>query len=321
MRSRRDRHHHPEAVTRLAAWAVAAVLLTAGPAAGAGNGFSQALDERGRLHRVEVEPWVSGGKILGTTLRHIIVNPDGTKESGLIPGTDDVPCDRDPALRIDPSTDEPVLVWSRHEGVGFDIFISRYHEGAWSALVPLPSSAGDDVAPQLQVGFRNNHVVYRSGPDEQRSWSRLVLDRGTLAPVFGPEPLPTSTQAPVPSVGATYSDTEPPFWDFFFASELIRSGPTDPGIVMVWGVRDDPMPIDYAQSFQCPAGVRDVMQSEAGYLAGRFALRFVSGDRFPYVLRSAGSWSEMRSIELSDKLSPDSARLMLRDMIWRGWIP
>ncbi len=279
----------------------------------------QKISPDGTVHRVDVEQYLSGGRVVGTALRHTRQGPSGAKESSLVPGTDDPAVDRDPAIEIDPVSGAPVLVWSRNEGAGFDIVLSRFEGGSWLPFVRVSSGGGDDLLPQVGPGKKLVHVVYRQSAGSQAplSFYRSSFDRATLGPAYGPELLPLDGFPYVPPEGesAPGTDAPPPSDHVFFSSDVPALRPGDPGRIVVWGVRDDPVPIGFRQGFLLPSDVKSVLQHRAGWLACRFGLWFATGSRFYYTTRVGGRWHEGRFVELSSTTSLADARLQLEEMI------
>ena len=127
----RHQHHHAQALSR--ALAVLAVL--AGCLAGSVGVFAshqQKVASEGTVHSIEVEGWATQFPVGGTVLRYDKQLPTGMRETSIIPGTDDPAVDLHPALDIDPATGTPVVVWTRNEGDGFDLFVSRHDGDEWS---------------------------------------------------------------------------------------------------------------------------------------------------------------------------------------------
>jgi hypothetical protein len=254
------------------------------------------------VHRVEVD----GG------IRHTLVR-DGASTVSLVPGTDDANLDLEPTLEIDPATDAPVVVWSRDDGTGFDVWISRYQADAWSTPQRILGQPGaDEVAPRIQIAGESVHVVAREGS----SYVRLTLDRVSLQPTFGPEPLPTDGSAIVPgpeSAGAT----EPVSGNVYFASDVVRDEPEDPGEVVIWGVRDEPVPIDYLQGLVLPAEIDDAGAPLATRVEGSLAVLVPTATRVWYTFWLQGAWAEFRAVNIDESTSMSDVRLMVADVIRR----
>lgn len=319
----RDGNHHAQALSgRLLRRAAAGATLAAAWLATTANADVQKIAPDGTVHRVDVEQFLSGGKVAGTALRHTRQMPGGAKDSSLVPGTDDPAVDREPALEIDPVTGAPLLVWSRNEGAGFDIVLSRFEGASWLPFVRVSSGGEDESQPQIGSGQRLVHVVYRQSTGFQGvfQYYRWSLDRATLGAVYGPEQLPLDGVPLVPPEGESSagSDAPPTGAHVFFSGDLPALRPGDPGRIVVWGVRDDPVPVGFRQGFLLPADVKSVQQHRAGWLACRFGLWFTTSGRFYYTTRVNGRWHEDRFVETSSGTAVSDARLQLEEMIQKA---
>lgn len=260
------------------------------------------------VHRVEA---VSVGKPAMPALRHTVLRRDGSSDIVLVPGTGDAWVDTEPALAIDPVTGDPVVVWSRDEGAGFDIWISRYHAGIWSAPVRILDGGADEVRPQIQVTDSLIHVAARSG----ETYQRLSLDRATLQPAFGPEPLPTGGPGTVP--GGSGTAVSPPTDHVFFASDVIPPTEGDAGRIVIWGVRDEPVPIDYVEVLLVPVELAETATPLVSPIEGSLTVTVSAPDRIWYTLWLEESWQQFGAVDRSPETSLSDVRLMLADMIRR----
>lgn len=289
---------------------VAAVMIAVAPA----WGDTQRIVSSGDVHRIEVAPAPSGGTGLWATVQ----NSKGMATGAWVPGTDDAAIDRDPAIEIDPSTALPVLVWSRNEGSGFDLFFSRYAGGAWASPRPLVRGAGDEVEPEIHFGVGVLHVGWRQvDPAGQSTLWRQSFNSGSLALVYGPEKVPLDDPAPVPPSGGSQPATSAPaHGNIYFRGTIPGLNPGDPGRTFVWGVRDEPVPISFRQSFILPSDVTTVSLQGAGFLGGRFTYWFVAGggDKLYYTGWNGAGWSDMRVVKLGAATTPSDARIMLVDL-------
>ncbi len=308
-----DRIHHLEALRRAALIVVIGALVAGAGAARAAE--TQKLAPDGTLHKVTVENWPATGKPTGTALRHTRQTAAGVTDSALIPGTDDAAIDRDVALGIDPLSGQPVVAWSRNEGAGFDIFVSRYESGSWRTPRRVVRTSGDQTRPELHIASTLVHVMWKQLSQSQPGYVRASLDRVTLDLVFGPEMLPIADAVS----GA--SDSPSPFparSDAFFAAEAPPRWPGDSGRIVIWGVRDAPIPVDFSQAFLLPGDVRNVLSPTAHWVADRFVLHFLLSDRFLYALRTDASWTPLEMILLGPDTQASDAQMQMEDMIRRG---
>jgi hypothetical protein len=291
----------------------AALVLLAGPA----RADSQKVGPEGTVHRLTSENWTSGGgRVSGTALRHYRQYDDGTTASSLVPGTDDASADRDPAIEIDPATGQPVLVWSRNEGGGYQVYVSRFDGSAWAFPKPVFVQPGNGKSPDIRIASALIHVMWR----QETSATRVSLDRTTLDRVFGPETLPISDAGLVPPDGLPSPNaaaSDPPCGDAYFAAEVPPRTSGEGGRIQVWGVRDAPVPVDYAQGFLLPQDVRNVQQPRARWIHDRFVLSFNTAERFFYTIRSSAGWSDLKTILLDASTSVSDARIQMEEMIRR----
>jgi hypothetical protein len=273
----------------------------------------QKVGADGLVHRVEVEA-VKGG---GTQLRHFLTRNDGTTFNGVIPGTEDASPERDAVVEIDALTESPVVAWSRDGGTGWDIWISRFDNGAWAPPRRVLADAFHEIRPQLEVGAKLAHVVARSETGTRTDYVRVSVDRLTLLPAYGPESLPLDGFTLGADGEQDAASPVPPRGNAYFASDILRASATDPGKIVIWGVRDEPVPIDFRQVFLMPAGIRDPEQPAASWVEETLTVTVGSPARFWYTTRLLGKWTPMRGIGLDDRTSRADARTMVADTIRR----
>ncbi|HZN55720.1 MAG TPA: hypothetical protein VFB67_10425 [Candidatus Polarisedimenticolaceae bacterium] len=299
-------------IRRAAILASAAVALATAPHARADV---QRIAGDGTVHRVDVEPYVQPNRVAGTVLKSTRQKPKGGKETSWIPGTDDVFLDREPVLEIDPATGKPVVVWSRNEGTGFNIYVSKFDGTCWSAARLLIKTDADDIEPRIRVDRNYLHVVWRQDLAGQPSYWRWSFKTSTLDPVYGPERLPTDDPVLVPPEGGTTTGATDISWsERFFCASIFSRIPGDPGRSYIWGVRDEPVPINFRQAFELPAEVKAIVASDAEWVGGRITYWFTTTDKLYYTIYTAGKWSEMRVIELGAPIGTADARLLIFDL-------
>jgi len=278
-------------------WALA--IAVAIPSAWAAD---RVVDASGAVHRVDVDSWTqSGTTATGSVLRHVVTYPDGTVVKTAIPETADPALDRDPTLDLDPVTESPVVAWSRNDGGGFRVMVSRLVGGAWSPAVTVGSGGGvDHVRPMLRARKNLVHVVWRADGPGGPVRLRASLDRAGLTLAFGPEVLPLDLDGMVPHGGGSGLPTDDASWGMtYFASEVPGpAGSPDGGSVVVWGIRDEPIPITYHQAFATPSEVRSMRELGATWRAGTLFTWIVSGSTFYYSLHETDQWTEFRPIAL-----------------------
>lgn len=279
---------------------------------------TQTMANDGTVHRIDVDPWVSLGKPSGTALRHTRQAPDGSTVSAWIPGTDDAAIDRDPAIVVEPGTGAVVVVWSRLEGGGYNLFAARWSGGAWSAPRALLPSQPDRTKPQVRVTERYVHVLWTQSGGSGASFGRAVIDAASLDVAYGPEPLSADCSPVVPTSGDDSLPTsDPDPGDVFFVTETAGRLPSDPSRIVVWGVRDEPVPIDYRQPMALPTGMQSVTDPGARLSGDRLVVWYQFGTRLYYSLREMGDWSDLRWIDITSGSSASDARKMLFEMLRR----
>jgi hypothetical protein len=255
---------------------------------------------------------VWSGKPAKPVLRHTMVRPDGTVVAALVPGTDDLFLDADPALAVDPVRGTVVLAWSRDTGGGFAVFVSRFSGSIWSDPVrALDDPGGEEIEPQIQVTPSLVHVVAHNGP----AYQRICLDPENLQPVFGPEPLSNGGSGITPGVDAPIAT--PTESQVYFTSTVLRPSETDPGRVVIWGVRDEPVPIDYVEALLLPPDAVEGNAATAVPIEGSLTLTVDSGTHVWYTVFREGNWSESASVVLDEEITLSDVLTMLADMIRR----
>jgi hypothetical protein len=266
----------------------------------------QRIAADGSVYRVDVDPWNQGGKATGTVLRATRQKAKGGKDQTNIPGTDDAAIDRDPALEIDPSTGKPIVVWARSDATGFNLYVSRY-DTAWSTPQLLVRQDGDDLEPEIRFGSRYLHVSWHQDIAGQTTYWRSSFLASTLEPVFGPERIPIEDAVSVPPEGGPSSGNDPSQGNQYFCTTVYDRAPGGPDRAYVWGVRDEPVPFNYRESFLLPPEVHTVSSSEAGYLGGRFTMWLTTANKLYYTTFADGRWADMRLIELTGQLTAADA--------------
>jgi len=309
MHRRRDRLHHPQALT-------VALVLGVGTAAFApARADVQRITSDGYVHRVDVDIYVSPNGT-GTGIRYTRQKPLGGRDTSWVTGTDDVAIDRDPSLDVEPSG-KPVVVWARNEGSGFDLYIARLDNGAWTAPSLLVHTGGDDTLPQIRYDDRYLHVAWRQQDASGAvAFYRSAFDPATWAPTYGPERIPTDDLPPIPPSGGTSSPgpASPSTCLTYFSGVVPGVLPGDPGRTVVWGVRDEPLPISYHQVFTLPPDATNVTQAEAAFIGGRFTLWFVSGSKAYYTVLTSTGWSSLRVDEINAQTTPADVRAQIHEL-------
>jgi len=315
MFGRRLLHHHAQALSARRVAATLAVLAAACCLA-AYAGADERISPEGVVHSVGTGLGQSGGIAIEYT-RQL---PSGEIQVELLPGTDDYPTDRDPTLDLRPDG-EPIVAWLRNEGPGPQLYVSRRSAAGWTELRTLFPSAKEKHAPALAATGEWVTVTWRELSPLGVQFYRGVIDAATLDPVYGPEAMSLGREVPpVPPTGESVPGTtpEPPVGDVaFFASLLPPEALGDPSRAIVWGIQDEPIPIDYCQRFILPDDAGGAHDFRASSVAGRLTLTFVAGDRLFYTTRRGGMWTDLRVVQLDEETSAAEARLAVFEMIQR----
>jgi len=248
---------------------------------------------------------------------HVEQSPFGDGITRILPGTDSG-VNLHPSIEIDPVTDLPVAVWTRVEHGDAEISLARFDGTEWTESIAVAPGRGDDVDPELRIGRSLIHVLWRretAGGDVVLL--RASLDRATLSPVLGPEHLPTEGIPLVFPDGSADAPAELPGpEDSFVVEEVWDGGAGSPHVLIVYGIRDEPMPVGYRQGFTLPPEMDDVNDPSAAWIGSRFVLSFVVGNQLVYTILDDGQWSELRRINL-DGTSAAEARGELESMLLR----
>jgi hypothetical protein len=97
-----------------------------------------------RVHEVRSNP-----RHAPTSLRWTLVGTGGHKLEGVIPGTDGPEFDAYPVLVNDLDSGDPVLVWSRHNGVDYDLAFTRFDGESWTLPLTLVGTVQDEIQARV----------------------------------------------------------------------------------------------------------------------------------------------------------------------------
>jgi hypothetical protein len=278
-------------------------------------GDTQRIAVNGEVHRVDALPYPAAGAA-ATALRDTVQNAKGLSVTAWVPGTDDAAIDRDPAIELDPATGYPVLVWSRNESGGFDLFFSRAGAGGWGQPRLLVHGSGDVLEPEIHFGTGVMHVGWKQAdPSGRLSLWRVSVNAATLALIYGPEQVSLDDASPVNPIGGPAPSSSAPTRGAIYFHGTIPGVSGNPGRTYVWGVRDEPVPISFRQSFILPCDGSAVSLQGASFLGGRFTYWFVDGSsgKLFYTVWNGAAWSDMRVVLLSGTTTASDARIMLAE--------
>lgn len=300
-------------IDRRLATALLAATLVVGVAVGADG---DRIGQDGVVHSA----WNALGSSGGMAIEYVRQLPSGEIRTEFVDGTDDYPSDRDPMLELS-EDGEPIVAWIRNEGEGPQLYGSRRTAVGWTQPTPWFPGPKEKHVPDMTVSGDWVNVTWREASPNGALFYRGVIDPLTLEPVFGPEAMPKGEDVPpVLPEGESMPGTtpEPPGGGTsYFAALLPPMVPGDPSTVIVWGIQDEPIPIDYCQRFTVPDGVRNARQVRASAIAGRLTVTFVDDDYLYYTMRRDGRWTDLRVVELDEQTDAADARLALIEMIQR----
>ncbi len=315
MRRRRHQLYYAEALKRLApAWLPVLFVALTLPSVLAGNSSTVAGD--GVVHTVLSEAWRQGNNTGGTVLVHVAQNPDGTETRQPVNGTDNFTIERDAFIAIDPVSNLPVLVWAQVTSRATALYVARLESGSWTTPHLFWDDGSTNLDPNIDIRDNLLHIVWKQ-EGESPVRLRLSLARESFVPAFGPEYLPTDLAGIAPP-GIDSGPIDSPGLDLsYFASVISPQVPDQPGRIITWGIRDEPVPVVYFQPFHLPIGIQTVREQNSEWLAGTFVTWFTSGSSFYYTTFDDGKWEELKVIDLDDGRSTAEALLLLQDMLRR----
>lgn len=295
----------------------AAALVAAAVSGTALAGDLQLIASDGTVHRILVSSWTAPGGIAGTTVRHQIQGAGGAKQTITVPGTEDAAVERSPAVGIDRVDGSLVLVWVREEAGSTHLRIARWVKGAWTASTVLDGPRAGSGSPNLWVGTNWIHVSWSESTGQSPTYWRAVYAKDTFGRTFGPELM--TTDLPLVPAAATEAPgtTMPDGLDAYFTYTSPGPTTTDPGRMYVWGIRDEPVPIGYAEGTEIATLGADTRDSGVRTFRSSLTLWYHTGDRFFYRTRSSGVWGGLRIVALDAQTTPEAARLQVDEMLRR----
>ncbi len=110
---------------------------------------------------------------------HFAVIELDTRHEDVVNGTNDFALDTQPRLAFDPSTNEPVLVWSRWDGSHQKIAYSRYSGTNWSSPEIVTFGPGDDRLPRIGTARDGEYLFWVSKGDHYM-YAPFDLSTGNL---------------------------------------------------------------------------------------------------------------------------------------------
>jgi hypothetical protein len=143
-------------------------------------GATQTALTPGDHHLLRVQEVRSHPRDVATSLEWSLVGNRGRKIGGVIPGSGGPEFDAYPALFNDADTGAPILVWSRHNGVDFDLAFTRFDGESWTAPITLVGTAREEIQPQAYSTPGGEFHLVWNWPDDGGNflYGRFRVDSG-----------------------------------------------------------------------------------------------------------------------------------------------
>lgn len=275
------------------------------------------LDADGTVHRVDSKLWPPD-QGPGTAIQYTRQSPSGQITTALIPGTDDYWLDGEPTLALDPVTRNPVVVWTRLIPTGFDLFVSSLQGDGWTPARPLLPPNPDRIRSRIKSDGSLLHVFWTHRDGSSHRIARASFRAGDLRLVLGPEPARFDCAPYADGAPAAAAVGDPPSGDTYFAAEVPGGPAGEPPVLGVWGVRDEPVPIDFRAAFLLPEGARELRRVDAAMIGGRLAVWFEwSGGLWYTFDDGSGNFQALRVIKREAGGFGSDAIILLRELLDR----
>ena len=98
---------------------------------------------------------------------------------------------------------------------------------------------------------------------------------------------------------------------------MIRPSEDEPGQIVIWGVRDEPVPIDYKEVLRVPVDLADGNVAIAAPIEGSLTATVISPSYAWYTVFQGGDWRTFGALQLDGTTSLSDVRALLADMIRR----
>ena len=240
-------------------------------------GATQTALTPGNHHLLRVKEVGSHPKHAPTSLEWSLVGDRGRKIGGVIPGSGGPEFDAYPSLSNDADTGAPILVWSRHNGMDYDVAFTRFDGESWTAPITLVGTDRDEIQPRAySTPGGEFHLVWnRPGDGGSFLYGRFRLDSGVS--VLEPERVIAQLG---PRQGEQWIPTNP------------EGGIDDPGT----GNSADDDRFDCEQDEHCPCDYGGLCDSTGPSLEGAtvcesFSLVVGSGRNACILRRTADGWA------------------------------
>ena len=239
-------------------------------------GATQTALTPGDHHLLRVQEVGAGPRHAPTSLEWSLVGDRGRKIEGVIPGTGGPGYDAYPSLFNDVDTGDPILVWSRHNGVDYDLAFTRFEGESWTAPLTLVGSAWEEIQPRAYSTEGGEfHLVWnRNGDGHGFFYGRFRVDSGVS--VSDPERIVAELG---PRVGDPWVSTDPES----------AGGTDDPGTGRFECEEEgERCPCDYGGQCSGTAGDPGL---EGATVCESFSVVVGSGRNACILTRTSGEWS------------------------------
>lgn len=271
------------------------------------------LNSNGILHKIEtIHHKGSTDKNPKTYLLHKLQKEDGTIEKRKIPLTDDLWPDIEPQLDLEPSTQQPLITWSRFDGRDYEIAFSSFDGSRWSPPQYITSNANHDRESRIIIGSSGlAHLMWKEETEGFPIYYYLSVDY-SIGMAGDPDVLiPPEDNLVLPDGTTPHNSSPLEDQTLFFAFHV----PIPPNRIVLWGGKDDPSPISFQEGFKLLDDDQDLSILKTEMINGRLTVIFVSEDQLYYTYRTAESWTPYRVVMLDDTLSEGKAELLIREML------
>lgn len=143
-------------------------------------GATQTALTPGDHHLLRVQEVGAGPRQGSTSLEWSLTGDRGRQIGGVIPGTGGPGFDAYPSLFNDIDTGDPILVWSHHNGVDYDLALSRFDGASWTTPLTLVSSASEEIHPRAYSAPGGEfHLIWNlNGDRDAFHYGRFRVESG-----------------------------------------------------------------------------------------------------------------------------------------------
>ncbi len=271
------------------------------------------LDKNGNLHKIEVIHLDgSSDESPKTYLLHTLQKNNGAIKNHTIPLTNDSLPDIEPQFDINPCTQQLCLVWSRFDGIDYELAFSSFNGIQWLNPIILTSNSIDDRESRIVIGNSGAvHLMWKEDTPGLPTYFHVNINSG-LEEFITPEFFsPPQENLVLPDGTTPASSIFPENQNIFFAFYI----PISPKRIAVWGGRDDPSPINFQEGFLLLDDFLDVEKVKVKKVKGKLLVTFKADNKLCYTYRTAEGWTPYRIINLDQDLSEAKAEILIKEML------